>query len=133
MFKISMKIFKVNPKSKDTSNKSSKFSNFFRSIVNKKPKLSIEDLEPMRNEVVKESTSKCLPSITHSSNSSISNVVLKKMSIRTFIGFVEEIGKKIPISLGIFGGVFALHQVYLSIIEQYEENFEMIESLSIIY
>lgn len=133
MFKISMKVFKVNPKSKDTSNKSSRFSKFFYSIVNKKPTLSIEDLEPMINEIVKESTSEYFPSIINSSRSSICNFVLRKMSFRTIIGFVEGIAKNIPISLGVFGGVYAFYQICFLNIDQQAENSEMFECIKIVY
>lgn len=143
-----MKILKVNPKSNlSTLKNSSKVSNFFRSIVHKKPQLSIAELESISNESIKEASppSEVYPSIFQSIKlsiptpqlsillSSIADIMMEKNSIRVVIGFVATIVKKIPISLGIFGGFHALHQIYLSSIDNYTTEFEMNESVLIVY
>lgn len=148
MFKISMKISKVNPKSNlNTLKNSSKVANFFRSIVHKKPQLSIAELGSVSNESIKEASppSEFYPSIFQSTKfsiptpqpsillSSIAGIMMEKTSIQAVIRFVATIVKKTPISLGILGGFYALHQIYLSNIDNYTTEFEMNESLMIVY
>lgn len=135
MFKISMKIFKVNSKSKDTSNKSSKFSQFFRSIVNKKPTLSINDLGQISIESIKETSPlwKLNRSMSQFSPLSIDNVMVKNELFRKFINLGAKIIEKIPIFLGVFGGLCAIYLTYLSNIDRFDKELEIVEYLTIVY
>lgn len=116
MFEISVKM----PKSTTIKKKSSKFVSLCRSIFHPKPKLSVVGLEPVSKE------SSTLPSLND-------NLVMPRQSVHAFFCLFEKVATKISVGLGIFGGFYAFHQIFLLSIDQQAEDLEMFECIKIVY
>lgn len=132
MFNISIKI----PKSKlesTATKKPSKLSDLFCSMFRPKPKLSVIDLGPS-----KKST---LPSIEPTKPVSQSSVLLSlgdamtiiRYSIPNFIQSFERVAWGISVGFGVFGGFYAVYQIFFPNIGQHAKELERLECVTIVY
>lgn len=140
MLKVSMKMSTLNKfssVSKDSKSKPSKKSSLLFNLFRSKPSLSVIDLGSISIDSTNQTSnnaSKFYQSISSSDNFAtiIFNGILKRESIQVFVRFLEKFAKKIPVGLGIFGGLYAIYQIYSMNVDHAEE-LGFSECISIIY
>lgn len=133
MFNFSMKILKsraVLPMPNAKSKKKSKFSNLIPLLFKSKADLSIIDLGPISINSMKDPSSDSQPSVVLSL---IENTLKKRETTRIFYQFFNKIVTKIPVGLGVFGGMYALYQILSPSNNVFNEDLELLECFSIIY